>query len=308
MHLIESQFWRLWSDPSCGVQWLAAQVRNDDQWHAVVPDCRDTKRHDSTSNNNPAVSSELSAASFHMIPYSNRIRNGKFNFNERQYQLANASNHAIHGALRKLPWRVTHASASSLTCDIASKDHPDINWPWQIGARISQHVEGNKLSSILELENQSQEPMPAGLGWHPYFNRKINGSSAILTLPVTDVFPDTDGDCLPIGPAQKLPQALDFRKPRILDPLQRIDCCLSGLSGNSIIHWQDAGIKLSLEASDKCRFLVFYNPDAPYFAVEPVTNANDAFNLHEQGVDSGTHVLAAGESFKVQLDIVVTFE
>ena len=37
---------------------------------------------------------------------------------------------------------------------------------------------------------------------------------------------------------------------------------------------------------------MFFNPHAPHFAVEPVSNANDAFNLAEAGIPSGRAVLA----------------
>lgn len=305
MHLIESAQWRLWVNADNGAEWLAAQVNLHGNWQNVVPDCRPYQER--SGNQQDAAPGETpAAASFHMIPYSNRIRNGNFSFENHTYQLENSSGHAIHGALRNLPWDVIEATRSALVCEIDSRNHTAVNWPWPIRARITHRVDGASLSSTIELENLGNSAMPAGLGWHPYFVRQIGNSEPTLTLPVHGVFPDASGDCLPDGKAIALPEALDFRAPRQLDASQRIDCCFSGLSGPSIIHWRDAGIKLSLCASAECRFLVLFNPEKPYFAVEPVSNANDAFNLAEKGIDSGTRTVLPGHQILSRLDINVS--
>ena len=98
-------------------------------------------------------------------------------------------------------------------------------------------------------------------------------------------------------------QENDFRSAKALDPNQRIDCCLSGLEGPCILDWQQGGIKLILEASDICEYLVLFNPDMPHFAVEPVTNANDAFNLASQAIESGTKILRSGESLTATMSM-----
>lgn len=297
--LIESETWRLWSDPDCGVQWLAAEVHRDGAWHAVVPDCRE-KDGTGTGQSSKAP---LAAANFHMLPYSNRIREGRFDFQGQTYQLQQGDTHAIHGALRKLPWRIQSSTTSELICVIDSSDHPAINWPWSISAILKQRVVGSTLSSTITLTNNSNSDMPAGFGWHPYFVRVVNGSEPTLTLPVAGVFPDAAGDCLPDGAAVSLPSELDFRTPRHLDAGQRIDCCLSGLDGQCEIDWQAGGIKLIMTASEICRYLVLFNPDMPHFAVEPVTNANDSFNLASRGIESGMQILAPGESLEATMTL-----
>ena len=297
--LLESDTWRLSCDPSNGVQWMAAEVYRKDTWHSVVPDCR-------PSNSPRAGQSEkapLAAASFHMIPYSNRIRDGLFEFQQEKIQLNNEDSHAIHGALRKLPWSVTAADSTRLLCEFNSTDHHSVNWPWPITAALEHKVQGEILTSQITLTNQGKTDMPAGFGWHPYFVRTINGSDAQLTLPVNAVLPDATGDCLPDGHAVTLPESLDFRTAKPLDPTQRIDCCLSGLDGQCVLDWQEGGVKIILEASELCQYLVLYNPDMPHFAVEPVTNANDAFNLATRSVESGMKVLAPGESITATMSL-----
>lgn len=289
---LDSSDWRLWIDPALGSQWLAAEVRRGEDWRAVMPDCR-------------PPDAPLGAASFHMLPYSNRIRDGRFTFAGEHVQLEHADRHAIHGALRKLPWEVLETTPSTLRCHIDSHDHPDVNWPWHIVAEVAVRLEGCTLSSTLTLTNVSGRDMPAGLGWHPYFVREIDGASPELTLPVDSVYPDADGDCLPDGAPVPLSAELDFREPRALRPTPLIDRCLGGLTGTARVAWPDAGIALALRASEVCDHLVLYNPDAPWFAVEPVTNANDAFNLAESGIEAGRTVLGDGESLTAEMTLTV---
>lgn len=308
MQLIESSHWRLWCDPEVGAQWVAAQVKHGEQWVDVVPNCRPAEHGSAESGNDvPAAGQShdtpLPAANFHMIPYSNRIRDGQFSFEGQQVNLEDGERHAIHGALRKQAWRVVARRENSLMCEFDSRKDGAINWPWPMQAHIAQSVKGDTLTSTVTITNHGETDMPVGTGWHPYFVRSIGQSMPTLTLPVDAVFPDASGDCLPDAAAVALPESLDFRMPRQLDPDQRIDCCLAGLSGACHIHWQEAGIELVISSSEACRFLVLFNPDMPHFAIEPVTNANDAFNLTSQGIDSGTAVIGSGESFSVSMHI-----
>ena len=296
LHL-QSADWRIWIEPSMGVQLAACQAHRSSQWLDIMPDCRTNST--IASINRPA----LASPNFHMLPYSNRIRDGQFSYQGQSYQLDRAEQHAIHGALRKRPWRVVESAADHLACEYDSRADGALNWPWPLLARISYTIEGLLLRSEISLTNAGDSPMPAGTGWHPYFNRLVAGAAPQLTLPVTRVYPDAAGDCLPDGPAIALPAELDFRQARTLDPDHRIDCCLAGLSGDCVIAWPDADVKLTISASANCTHLVLFNPNASYFAVEPVTNANDAFNLASQGIEAGQIDLQPDESLVASLQI-----
>ena len=307
MKLLQSDRWRLWLEPARGVQWMAAEVRQDGRWVSVAVDCR--PRHDSVDGSSASADKRLSspprpgqdeatplaAANFHMIPYSNRIRDGQFHFDHHDIQLAEAQAHAIHGALRKLPWRVKSDTPREFVCAYSAPADGPVNWPWPLTAEIHYAVTDNVISSVIRVRNDGDSPMPVGFGWHPYFVRTIDGESPDIQLPVSGVYSDTNGDCLPIGPSHALPPRLDFRQTRVLDQNERIDHCFSGLDGAVTIAWPRNNIHLHMQASKNCGHLVLFNPDKPHFAIEPVTNANDGFNLSAQGIDSGAMILAPGE-------------
>ena len=307
MIVLESTRLRLTLAPERGVQWNALEARRGGRWLALTPDCRPDSPRPRAGQDE---SVPLAAASFHMVPYSNRVRDGRFEFEGRAHELPEPERHAIHGMVRKRPWRlVSHGvdgpDRARARCAFDSSEHEGFGWPWPIACAIDHALDGATLRSRISLTNRGDSPMPAGLGWHPYFAREIDGAPPELELPVEAVFPDADGDCLPDGPPVALPEALDFRAARALDPERRIDCCLAGLDGAVRIRWPGAGVGLRMRADPLCRYLVLFNPAAPHFAVEPVSNANDGFNLAARGVESGVRRLAPGETLEASLELAL---
>ena len=75
-----------------------------------------------------------------------------------------------------------------------------------------------------------------------------------------------------------------------------IDHCFSDWDGTARIIWPSRGRTLNIAATEPLRHVVFYTPPGrPFFAVEPVSNRNDALN-HMDEPDNGMVVLAPGES------------
>ena len=287
---IESELWQVQLQPDMGMQTRVCRIQHDQQWLDIMPDCA-------------AADASLSASNFHMLPYSNRIRYGQFTHAGETVQLENAEQHAIHGALRKLPWRVSQHEKHCAAAEFDSRQYGKINWPWPIRATVSYTLHNDSLISDMTLTNCGDQSMPAGMGWHPYFCRRVAGASPQLTIAVSGVYPDTDGDCLPTGAPISVPTSLDFNQARELDPGQRIDHCFSGFHSPATIAWPEAGIALQMHASTACTHLVLFNPDAPYFALEPVTNANDGVNLVGKGIDAGVVIVPAGQTLSAQMTL-----
>ena len=67
-------------------------------------------------------------------------------------------------------------------------------------------------------------------------------------------------------------------------------------------------MRAAIRASDRCRHLVVYSPPGqPFFAFEPVTNANDGFNLAARDVcDAGVVVLEPGERLIAGFTLTLT--
>jgi len=290
---LHSDRFRVSVTPARGGSILAMAVKKNGEWVNVTPDAR-------------LPETQMRAASWLMLPYSNRIRDGKFTFEGREHVLANAKNHAIHGDVRNRPWKVVDQTPNRLVLEFDSATVADFNWPWPILARVEIEVEGDRLVQRLKLENRGDTTMPAGFGWHPYFRRWISrdGEPVELKFHVTRLHPDDNADGLPDGPSVPLPAELDFSESRPLGDL-RLDSCFGGFDGRAEIGWPESGVRLFMECSPNVTHLVCFAPaDRPLVAVEPVANASDGVNLLATGAEhSGVIPLPAGQTLEASFTI-----
>ena len=287
---LENSDLRFVVDPQRGAGTLALYGCIDDQWLPLMPDARDD-------------ACDLACSNFLMMPYSNRIKDGAFTFNEQPYQLQNGAGHAIHGDVRQRPWTVVEQSDLALRCAFDSRSFEGINWPWSFSAEADFILNGPHLILRLSLLNSSGSPMPAGFGWHPYFSRALtsSGEPVHLHFALDGAYPDANDTRIPSGPLQPLAPHQDFSQARTLDADNFLDTCYYGFNGGSIT-WPDSGVRLRLNATESCKHLILYNPTGKtYFAVEPVTNANNGVNLLAQNDPTcGTIALQPGEALTAE--------
>ena len=283
-------------DPNQGTGLHSFQACRDGAWLSLMPDVDDP-------------SCDLAAASFLMVPYSNRIAQGTFTFAGQQYKLQNASNHAIHGDVRKRPWTIAQQDTDRLVCTFKSADCENVNWPWPFAVRAEYELDGPALRQRLVIENRADRPMPAGCGWHPFFNRAPTptDSAVHLEFQVEGAYPDGYGNRIPSGPTEPLGYHQDFRAAKPLAPNNFLDTCFHGYDGSGHIAWPASGIRLRFACSAACTHLILYNPPGkPYFAMEPVTNANDGVNVYAHGDQtSGIAVLQPGQALEASFEMQV---
>ncbi len=287
---------RVVADPAHGMGLISFAVRREGQWLDVSPDGR-------------APGAAMKQCSWMMIPYSNRIENGRFTFEGREYQLRNGRGHAIHGDVFARPWRVVRERAGLLRCALRSADFADFNWPWPIDVEAELAVEGDVFAQRLRIRNRGRTPMPAGFGWHPYFNRTLTrpDEPVLLQIRFTGVYPDTNGNCIPAGPAAPVTPELDYSKAKPVPRDRRYDLCACGFDGRATIEWPESGVRLAWECSPNVTHFVYYNPiDRPYWAAEPAANANNGVNLLAKGDPThGVIPLPAGGEVKAHFAIRV---
>lgn len=239
-------------------------------------------------------------ASFTMIPYSNRIENAVLNYKGNTYTLHKNTpeGHAIHGEVRSRPWHILEKGPGYIIMEFNSRDFDDISWPFPFYARIEYRVSGREFFTRLMIKNTGDITMPAGMGIHPYFMRKLTPEDdvVILKVPAKGVYP---GDTpIPTGRWVDIPDELDFSREKELD-FRHIDNCFRVFHAPAIIKWPGSGVTLTMETDDIFKHTIIYSPmdSREFFAVEPVTNCNNGFNMAEQGIeDTGTIHLKPGEA------------
>ena len=277
---------RLIIDPDKGVGTRAFDLYRNGHWLPIMPDTRSPNCH-------------LPFANFLMIPYSNRVENGQFSFENHDYKLTRGELHSIHGDVRNRQWKINQATIESISCTFNSSHNTAINWPWDFCAEASFKLDGLSLYMKLSITNSSQTTMPAGLGWHPYFNRKItsNNEQVLLHFPLDGAYPDAHLTRIPSGPLAPLVEDQSFDPERELLPDNLLDLCCHGFRGGSI-SWPKSNLRLNISTNPTCKHLVIYNPsESDYFAIEPVSNANNGVNLFAQGDQtSGIKTLLPNET------------
>lgn len=238
-------------------------------------------------------------ASFPLVPWSNRIREGRFAFGGRAVTLAPnhpPERHAIHGLGFQSPWSLVDLLPAAAVLE--HRHAPDA-WPWAYRAEQRITLTPAGLALELGLTNESDAPMPAGLGWHPYFPRT---AETTLTARVGGLWL-TDAEVLPLArvtpPAEQDP-GRGLRVDRV-----SLDNPFADWDGHAVVAWPERRARLRIAAGPPLSWLVVYTPPArPFFCVEPVSHVTDAFNLAAAGrTDTGTLLVGPGETLRVAVTL-----
>ena len=241
----------------------------------------------------------LAAASFPLVPYVNRIRKGRFTFRGRSISLKpNMSGDAspLHGQGWLNPWRTVSTSPSEATLDF---EHAAGEWPWSYVARQHFRIHEGGLDIALSCLNRSAEPMPCGLGQHPYFNCS---AGTRLRTEVDHVW-TIDEQVLPV---ERIPATGRY------DLSDRAVCGLAldhgfgGWSGSATVSDPYWPFDLA-RSSPNAGFFQLYSPAAGgIFVMEPVTHANAALNApEEQWAELGMRVLMPDEAMTLVMRLQI---
>lgn len=228
---------------------------------------------------------------FPLVPFSNRIRNGRFTFEGREIELPPnfpPEPHAVHGQGWQTSWALIEQEASSAMIEYRHKPGA---WPFAYCARQSFELDPTRARFRITVTNEGQAPMPLGFGFHPFFTRTPR---ARLKAPVVGMW-QTDADAMPTA-LVPLPPTLPLSGVGIVPAEIALDTHFSGFGGSATIEWPEWQAGLRLETSGPFKFLVVFTPPGQdFFCAEPVTNSIDAFNLTAAGrTDAGMIVLAPG--------------
>jgi aldose 1-epimerase len=242
----------------------------------------------------PGVSG--AAAAFPLVPYSNRIRDGRFSFRGHTVQLPlnfPPERHSIHGQAWQGAWRPIEVTATEARLEY---EHPAGAWPWRYRVTQCVTLTPERLAVALALTNESVEVMPAGLGWHPYFARTPR---ATITADVRAMWL-TDDEMLPT--VLDAARAADLARGIAVERVALDNCCV-GWSGRAGLAWPEAGARLTMTAEPPLdRLVVFTPPRRAFFCVEPVSHVTDAFNLAAAGrSDTGMRTLEPGETLRATI-------
>jgi len=225
-----------------------------------------------------------------LVPFSNRVCDGRFSFGGRAVQLRPnlpPQKHPLHGQGWRSAWwsEDRHGREASLAFDYQADD-----WPWPYRARQDVSLDEGGLTLRLSCRNTGVEPMPCGLGFHPYFPANAR---TVLSAAVEGVW-TIDEEVMPVA-LEPAVGRYDLRERRVNGA--DLDNGYEGWSGEAELAWPDRGLRVRISSPEARRFQVYAPPEGGMVVAEPVTNANAALNQPEdRWPELGLAVLQPGES------------
>lgn len=240
-----------------------------------------------------------------LVPWPNRIAGAAYTWRGREYRLEiteAARGNAIHGLLRRRPWRTLDRTEDSVR--LAADVDAASGWPGPLRVETTYAVSPTGLTVTHALTNTGAADVPAGVGTHPYL-RVGDTPPADCTLTVAaDRIVDTDERMIPTA-VRPVTAGEDLRGGRRVGDLA-LDTCFGAAPGpDGVLGVLSApdGAATALWADAAFGWVMVFTPDdlagrGRAVAVEPMTCPADAAN-------SGTdlRVLAPGETWTVRWGI-----
>ena len=234
------------------------------------------------------------AASYPLVPYSNRIGQALLQWDGVDYPLRRnfaPEPHAIHGVGWERAWSVLSCGADCASLEYVHQG--DAAWPFAFVARQTLRLTPDQCRLELSLRNLQTHAVPAGLGWHPYFAKSPDMS---LHFGASGCW-DMDAAKLPV---QRNGHAGLDMACAALD----LDNCFDGWDGALLL--QSAARRIHLR-SDLRHLVVYTTPQLERIALEPVSHVNNALALAAQrGVPPqalGLQRLAPGATLSARLSL-----
>jgi aldose 1-epimerase len=255
-----------------------------------------------------------------LFPFPNRIRDGRYTFQGRSYQLpATNGPNAIHGFAMTAAWdvfehRATDSEAFLIGRYQLSKHSPAAGslWPTDAMLTVRYGLADRRLSMTATVSNPTANQLPYGFGIHPYFRLPfppggdVRRTQVILSASKYWALKDF----LPTGEIRSVDARVDFRKGQAMQGL-KLDDVLTGLEykqrrGMAQLIDLDKKAEFRLTFDNSFRELVVYTPPnkPDVLAVEPYTQTTDAINLQAKGIDAGLRVLGHGrqDTFTITME------
>ncbi len=243
---------------------------------------------------NPDATTSRMQSCYPLVPFSNRVANGRFTFAGHEYKLPILLGPwAIHGAGWQLPWMIQDHS-------MLLRYPGGELWPFAFDAEQHFDLTPHSLAVTMRITNRHNAPVPAALGLHPFYPRD---PETRLQLRAAGVWM-SDENKIPER-LEAVPADWNFSEERPLGDAN-IDHCFAGWDGTYAITWPQRRERLVVTATNPLRHLVVYVPRGEnFFAVEPVSNMNDGLNHMNTTDDHGMRILAPGESLEGRISMVL---
>ena len=251
------------------------------------------------------------AAGQPLIPWPNRLADGRYAFDGHDYQvpLTEPDKHnALHGFARWMTWRVERHEQSRATLGLEM--FPRAGYPFALRIEVDYALTGDSVSVATTAFNAGGSSLPYANGFHPYITVGSPIDECTLQLPAA-TFYETDERQIPTGRRGVEGTPFDFRTPRVIGP-SRVDTAFTDLTRDA-----DGRARVRLVSRDgEHQVTAWLDETYPYvmvftgdtlpdtarrrrsLGVEPMTAAPNAFQSGD-----GLRILEPGQSVRTEWGI-----
>ncbi|HTE64692.1 MAG TPA: hypothetical protein VK736_00335 [Candidatus Binatia bacterium] len=236
------------------------------------------------------VRDPFSWGAYVMAPWCNRIEVGSVQVGARRVTLdANfPDGSAIHGQVYARPWEQADEGRFLIR---AGGD----GWPWEYEVGLHVAIVDRSVRIEQTLTNLASDPMPAGIGLHPWFRRPllvaIRGDVVYAVNTATEPQPEPVN-----GP---------FDRRQIGEMAADLDSTWTDLPDVPVeLRWPTLGLRASIRINAPSRYVVAANPSqVDAIAVEPQTHAPQGLRRTLNGEPGGLTILDPVSALSLILEI-----
>ncbi|MGN6574612.1 MAG: aldose 1-epimerase family protein [Nocardioides sp.] len=221
-----------------------------------------------------------------LLPWPNRIADGRYRFEGRDLQLPITEvsrGHASHGLTRWTAWRVVTHSADSVELGYRLMAQP--GYPWSLDLSVRYVVSEGGLTTTVTATNLAADPAPFAAGAHPYLSVGPGPVDAWQLEVPADTALRVDERKIPVA-REAVAGDLDFRTTRpvgdtVLDT-PYTDLARDG-SGHATVTLRGPDGAVQVWMDDSHHWVQVYTADElpeprSAIAIEPMTAPPNAFN------------------------------
>ncbi|MEN0003614.1 MAG: hypothetical protein AAF798_05705 [Bacteroidota bacterium] len=243
-----------------------------------------------------------------LFPFPNRLKDGRYEWQGKEYYFAindPVTNTALHGHGTDQPMQFLGVETSARQASIRfSFEHDGAleAYPFPFRVTVNYQLDVDRgFTTTMQAGNIGTQPIPFGLGWHPYFQIATPVDEILLQLPPCEMV-GIDSHMLPTGKryaydefaqAKKIGATILDNCFALVDPAPRAEVLLQH-GTTQMIYWQETGL-------GKFNFIqLFTPPERPSIAIEPMSCNIDAFNNED-----GLVVLETGEKMEASFGVQI---
>lgn len=120
-----------------------------------------------------------------LFPICGRLFGGTYTYRGKEYEMG------IHGFARTSEFTVSHADDTHISMTLTQNEQTLAQYPFDFELTVSYTLNGNSLSSSVNIKNTGEKTMPATFGAHPGFNVPLDSGE------FEDWYVEFGNDCTP---------------------------------------------------------------------------------------------------------------